>query len=110
MIGSPSGSKTFVPAAGVAAEKGIALTLVARVAAACSRLSAGGWDALLKQHGLNIAATDLRAELLRPLPHIDRTAPGFEDFAIEGCRGIEAGVPSRSLLFHRQQRRGPIRN
>ncbi len=34
------------------------------------------------------------------MPAIDRTIPGFEDFAFEGKRGIEPGNPSQSLLFH----------
>ena len=38
--------------------------------------------------------------LAQPLSQIDRTVPGFEDFALEGTRGIEPGSPARSLLFH----------
>ena len=38
--------------------------------------------------------------LSQPLSQIDRTVPGFEDFALEGQRGIEPGRPARSLLFH----------
>ena len=38
--------------------------------------------------------------LSQPLSQIDRTIPGFEDFALEGTRGIEPGSPARSLLFH----------
>jgi hypothetical protein len=48
---------------------------------------------------LDLAAADLQAELDRPLP-IDRDVPGFEDFAAEGVRGIEPGIPARSLLYH----------
>jgi hypothetical protein len=52
------------------------------------------------QHGLDITADDLKKELLEELPSINRQIEGFEDFAIEGKRGIEPGNPSRSLLFH----------
>ena len=59
-----------------------------------------GWADLLAAHGLDIAAEDLGAELSRPLSGIDRDVPGFEDFAVEGRRGVEPGIPARSLLFH----------
>ena len=74
--------------------------LVDAVAAACARLAPSGWGDLLAAHGLDLAAADLRAELLRPLPEIDRTLPGFEDFAAEGVRAIEPGRPADSLLCH----------
>ena len=38
--------------------------------------------------------------MLRELPSIKRNIKGFEDFSLEGKRGIEPGNPSRSLLFH----------
>jgi hypothetical protein len=63
-------------------------------------LAPEGWDHLLRHHGLDLRAKELRAELLRPLSTIDRTAPGFEDFAAEGERAIEPGNPARSMLFH----------
>lgn len=74
--------------------------LITRSEALCRRLAPHGWGDLLARHGLDIGASDLRGELLRDLPHIDRTVPGFEDFAAEGRRGIEPGNPARSLLFH----------
>jgi len=74
--------------------------LIDTVAAACTRLAAAGWGALLEAHGLDITAGDLRGALLAPLPRIDRTMPGFEDFAAEGARGIEPGRPAHSLLLH----------
>ncbi|MGH1542598.1 MAG: hypothetical protein ACRBHB_19405 [Arenicella sp.] len=65
-----------------------------------SRLSKSGWQEVFNQHGLDICADDLSKELLRPLDSINRDAPGFEDFAVTGKRGIEPGKPARSLLFH----------
>ena len=49
---------------------------------------------------LDIAAPDLRRELGKPLAHIDRTYPGFGDFANSATRAIEPGSPDRSLLYH----------
>jgi hypothetical protein len=74
--------------------------LIDGVRAACTRLGSAGWHELFNQHGLDIAAADLAQELLRPLDGIDRSVPGFEDFAREGVRAIEPGRPSQSLLFH----------
>lgn len=76
------------------------MALIDEVKAICNRLAASGWDALLAQHGLNIAATNLADELSRKLTNIKRSAKGFEDFALEGERGIEPGHPARSLLYH----------
>jgi hypothetical protein len=76
-------------------------TLLDGVRGACIRLARVGWrDFLFDRHGLDITAADLGAELARELDEIDRTAPGFEDFAEEGTRGIEPGKPCLSLLFH----------
>lgn len=77
--------------------------LVDAVRSACGRLArGGGWLELLRErHGLDLAADDLAGELSRPLDRIDRSVPGFEDFAAEGVRGIEpGGSPARSLMFH----------
>lgn len=74
-----------------------------RVAAACSRLGPLGWrQMLLDATGgeLDITASDLPAMLGRKLARIDRTYPGFGDFAAAGARAIEAGSPDRSLLYH----------
>src|SRR5918998_3219413 len=78
---------------------GSANSLIAQAEAVCHRLASSGWADLLARHGLNIRAPDLRTELLRELA-VDRSAPGFEDFALEGRRAIEPGDPARSLLFH----------
>jgi hypothetical protein len=84
----------------VASSASVAPRLVDAVAAACRRLAPTGWRDMLRRHGLDIDAGDIAAELARDLPSIDRTQPGFEDFAAEGARAIEPGSPSRSLLFH----------
>jgi hypothetical protein len=74
--------------------------LIAEVRAACKRLASAGWRDLMLLHGIDITAKDLARELRKSLEHIDRSIPGFEDFAREGTRGIEPGKPSHSLLFH----------
>lgn len=76
------------------------MSLIAEVTKICKRLANHGWKELLKEHGLDITAKDLEKELLRELPKINRKITGFQDFALEGKRGIEPGNPSRSLLFH----------
>jgi hypothetical protein len=78
---------------------GASIRLIDKVAAACERLADQGWHDLLAAHGLDIKAADLAAELARPLS-VDRTQPGFEDFALEGGRAIEPGMPAHSLLYH----------
>jgi hypothetical protein len=75
------------------------MTLIDDVQAVC-RLAPQGWADLLAQHGLDITASSLAEELARKLPGIRRDRPGFEDFAMEGRRGIEPGSPARSLLYH----------
>ncbi len=69
----------------------------------CTRLAAGGWrDLLLDVTGnvMDITAVGLVSTLRQPLTTIDRIAPGFEDFSLEGVSGIEPGSPARSLLYH----------
>jgi hypothetical protein len=48
---------------------------------------------------LDITAPDLARELAKPVA-IDRTYPGFGDFALAGNRGIEPGRPDKDLLYH----------
>jgi hypothetical protein len=77
--------------------------LIDGVADACRRLAPLGWRQMLMDATggeLDIAAPDLRGELGKPLAHIDRTYPGFGDFADAGTRAIEPGSPDRSLLYH----------
>lgn len=77
------------------------MILLDKVKDICNRLAPHGWkDLLLEQHGLDITSQDLKEELLRELPNINRNIKGFGDFALEGRRGIEPGIPSRSLLYH----------
>src|ERR687897_1556689 len=76
------------------------MTLIDDVQTVCRRLAPHGWADLLAQHGLDITAPNLAEELARELTGIRRDLPGFEDFAMEGGRGIEPGSPARSLLFH----------
>ncbi|MDF2014671.1 hypothetical protein [Priestia megaterium] len=66
----------------------------------CNRLAPHGWRDLLCQHNLDITEPDLETELKKELINIDRRIKGFEDFALEGKRGIEPGQPARSLLYH----------
>jgi hypothetical protein len=69
----------------------------------CRRLAPAGWRAMLLDvtgGQLDILATDLQAELAKPLGSIDRSYPGFGDFAVMGHRAIEAGQPDYSLLYH----------
>ncbi|WP_248750519.1 hypothetical protein [Pseudomonas sp. MWU15-20650] len=75
------------------------MSLISAVERACTRLAPAGWRDLLLHHGLDITSATLREELAKPL-HVDRTHPGFEDFSTEGIRGVEAGRPAASLLFH----------
>ena len=76
------------------------MALIDDVKKICDRLAPHGWAALLREHGLDITAADLKQELGRKLSSIKRSVKGFEDFALEGERGIEPGHPARSLLYH----------
>ena len=76
------------------------MTLIEDITKICRRLESHGWKEILLEHGLDITANNLKNDLDKVLTEIDRTVPGFEDFSLEGKRGIEPGNPSRSLLFH----------
>lgn len=81
------------------------MALIDTVFALCrDHLVGTGWDRLLKTvAGLKIdqpSAAALAKELARPLASVNRTMPGFEDFAADGTRGIEPGLPAQSLLYH----------
>ena len=82
------------------------MPLIDKVKAVCDRLAPLGWRDLLlavSGGGLDIrsaSTTTLAKALSAVLPQIDRSIPGFQDFALNGQRGIEAGQPARSLLYH----------
>src|SRR5437867_811036 len=82
------------------------MSLLNDLKSVCDRLAPLGWRDLLKaatKGDLDIAqptAEKLKAVLLATLPAIDRTVPGFEDFAGDGRQGITPGRPSHSLLYH----------
>src|SRR5262245_22622516 len=77
------------------------MALINDVKAVLQRLSTRGWKDLFAVHGLDIAVNvgALAAELARDLV-VDRTHRGFEEFALDGTRAVEPGVPGRSLLYH----------
>lgn len=64
------------------------------VRVALDRLGPRGWTQLFERHGLHIDVANLVAELARPLvgpdnkSTIDRSLPGFEDFALDGRAAI----------------------
>jgi hypothetical protein len=72
----------------------------------CDRLAPLGWRGLLQAatgNELDISqstAEDLKRELIKNLPVIDRALPGFEDFAANGASAVTAGQPALSLLYH----------
>ncbi len=80
------------------------MALIHQVKTACARLAPGGWDEVFARFGLDIKAGNLGQELARALPKLAGTTrpsvPGFEDFSRRGVRGVEPGVPDRSLLYH----------
>ena len=85
--------------------------LIEGVAQACRRLAPLGWGEMLKDATggqLDIAAADLKDELNKPLA-IDRTYPGFGDFALSATRAVEPGIPDRSLLYQRSLRPPSLR-
>jgi hypothetical protein len=77
--------------------------LIDGVAAASQRLAPLGWRQLLLEATggeLDIGASDLKRELLKPLAHIDRSYPGFGDFDVAATHAIDPGRPDRSMLYH----------
>jgi hypothetical protein len=76
--------------------------LIVQLEALCRRLAPLGWQRMmlaLTGGALDITAPDLARELAKSVA-IDRTYPGFGDFALAGNRGIEPGRPDESLLYH----------
>jgi hypothetical protein len=82
------------------------MALIDDVKSICDRLAPLGWRSLLKavsKNALDIGqntAAALKAALTAPIPNVDRTFPGFEDFDTAPARGITAAKPSQSLLYH----------
>lgn len=84
------------------------MPLIDPVKTICDRLAPLGWrDLLFAVSGgqLDIAAPDsgeLRKRLVKDLDagQFKLAHPGFQDFSRQGRRGITAGQPGRSLLFH----------
>ncbi len=74
--------------------------LIDSIANILNRLAPDGWADLMSAHGLDITSGNLADELLRPLPGIDRSLPGFADLSPSCTRAIEPGFPARSLLLH----------
>ena len=78
------------------------MALLDDVFAICRRLG-GEWAKMLEIHGLNIQQSSPEAlanELLNQNLIVDRTMPGFQDFADDQARGIVPGRPAHSLLYH----------
>src|SRR5438309_3274748 len=79
------------------------MRLLEEMKAVCKALVDTGWHTfLLRISDLDLStynSPNLKKELLRPLK-IDRGAPGMADFAAEGVRAIEPGMPAHSFLFH----------
>ena len=76
------------------------MALIEEVKSILNSLSSGGWAELFAHHGLNISASNLRQQLLKPLTGIDRTAP------------VPAGMSTRELesrpfLMSTTSRSGP---
>jgi hypothetical protein len=77
------------------------MALIDEVRKICRRLTPFGWAALLKRHGLDILANDLKKELYRDISKsIDRRVPGFMDYCNTGFSAIQPYNPSMSLLYH----------
>ena len=82
------------------------MPLINDVKALCDRLAPLGWRDLIRTvtgKSLDIlkpTPAALQKEITKAIVSIDRSVPGFEDFAPAGNRGVAAGQPSQSLLYH----------
>jgi hypothetical protein len=82
------------------------MALIDEVKTICDRLAPLGWRDLLKAvtgNALDMSKPTpaaLRQELTKNLASIDRSVPGFEDFAPSGRRAVTAAQPASSLLYH----------
>lgn len=57
------------------------MSLIDEVKKICNRLAPHGWRDLLLQHGIDITAEDLKSELIKELPNINRRIKGFLDIS-----------------------------
>ncbi|MEL6815603.1 MAG: hypothetical protein AAFP03_12405 [Cyanobacteria bacterium J06598_3] len=66
------------------------------------RLANAGWRELMLKHGIDIRQSNAEqlAEALGREVEVDKSIPGFSDFAEDRARGIEPGNPAASLLYH----------
>jgi hypothetical protein len=82
------------------------MALIDDVKAVCDRLAPLGWRELLlaaSNNSLDIrqgTTAQLKTALQAPIAAVDRSLPGFDDFAGSPSRGITSGQPARSLLYH----------
>lgn len=82
------------------------MALIDDVKVICDRLAPRGWRELLRAASKNVldiqqaTSGQLKAALQAPIPSVDHSLPGFEDFAPSGACGITAGHPARSLFYH----------
>lgn len=59
-----------------------------------------GWEALFREHGLDVKSPTLDNDLTSKPLAINRGLQGFKDFSEEGVFAITPGIPSQSLLYH----------
>lgn len=83
------------------------MPLINDVKRVCDRLAPLGWRDQLLQVTSNVldigqpTAAQLKAVLTTPMPRIDRTVAGFQDFAPDSpVQGLMPGSFARSLLYH----------
>jgi hypothetical protein len=92
------------------------MALIDDVKIICDRLAPLGWRGLLKavsNNALDIqqnTAAALKTALTAPIPNINRTFPGFEDFDKAPACAITAAKPSQSLLYHALASPGVLRD
>jgi hypothetical protein len=76
------------------------MALIDDVAAVLGRLALH-WQATFEAHGLDITVpASALAQELNKLLQVDHEKEGFEEFAFDGRRAVEPGIPGQSLLYH----------
>lgn len=81
------------------------MKLLQQVFELCNKLAQNGWREMIlsvTNNQLDIkkdSAEKLKEALLKPIT-VDRTFTGFEDYRLDGDKGIEFGSFSKSLLYH----------